>query len=357
MKILDLPVKVGDKVKKGQLLAKLDTSEAKQELESERLILQQKMLGIEKLKTAGEAASFTKYENDIESSRIKMENARKEYENLKELYELGAEAEVNVTDAKTEYEKAQLDYKGFQQDYQKAIKEQKGKDKDNETDIKSAQLDIELEKKKIEKLEKQVAMSTITAPSNGTIIELNFKEGATADSTKPIYKLADTKKGFEFVATVDSDAAKKLSTGDEAEISLESLEGYDIQGKVSSIVDNEENIGTKKNLIIDIPSENITGGENGSVTIKKNSKTYEVIIPSSALGQDTTGYFVYVVKAKEGPLGTEYIAQRVTVLIGESDNSKTGITSGLSSSDKVITAKDKELSEGMKVTVAQEDKG
>ncbi len=354
LKVLEQPVKVGDKVKKGQLLIKLDTSDIAQQLESERIILQQKKLGIQKLTQKKSEVNLASYENAVESAKLKMEKAKKKYNDTKELYEIGAEAQVNVNDTKGEYDLAQMDYKKAQQDYINAKKQQEGENKNSEADIKNAQLDIELQQKKIEKLEMQLGMNKVTAPRDGMVLELNFKEGAMADSSKPLYRLADTKKGFEFVAAVDSEAAKQLNSGVNAEVSLDNMEGYAIEGTVSSIADNKENMSRKKDVFIDIPPDNIYGGENGSVTIKINSKTYDAMVSNSALGQDNSGYFVYIVREQSGPLGNQSVAQKVRVLVGESDNSKTGITSGLSSSDRVITGSDKQLSEGMKVSLVPE---
>jgi hypothetical protein len=171
-------------------------------------------------------------------------------------------------------------------------------------------------------------------------------------ASQPLYRIADTGKGFHFVATVNTSAAEYLEPGDEAKISINSLNDKTIQGKVSQITDNRQQIGVKKDVSIDIPSEGLVGREIGTADIKKSIGSYNVLVPNSVVGQDNYGFFVYVLKEREGPLGNEFYIERVSVSIGDSDNTKTAVLSGIYDSDKVISESDKQLSDGSPVMVA-----
>ncbi len=347
MKVLEAAAKVGDSVKKGQLILTLDTSGIDEQMRNEKTVLQQKRLNLEKFTDEASAESMRSYDNAIEIARMNMEKTRTNHENAKALFEAGAEAEANVKNAWNDYENARLDY-------QKALDNKAAAIKNNKRDRQNAQYELDMQQQKLEKLMKQMELGQITAPMDGIIMELNFAKGTMANSSKPLFKLADTSKGFEFCTTVDAKAANLLSPGDTAEVSLDSLDGYTLQGTISNIVENPEKRGENKDVIIDIPSENLIGGENGSVVIKKNTRAYSALVSNSAVGQDISGYFVYVIREKNGPLGNEAFAQKVKVSAGESDNTKTAIVSGISSSDRIITGSDKQITDGMKVIINNE---
>ncbi len=346
MKVLHVAVKVGDTVEKGQLLLSLDTSEVEEQLANERTIWEQKKLNVEKYEDGASFEGMRSYDNSIEAARLKLEEAEKVLEDIKELYKLGAETAVNV-------KKAENDVKNAQFDYQKSLDNKALAARNNGRDLQNARYELDIQERKLQELEKEIELASVTAPADGTIIELNFSVGTIANSSKPLFKLADTAQGFEFCARVDIDAANLLSPGEIAEVSIDSHEGYYLEGTISAITDSQEEMGVKKDVIIAIPPENLIGGESGSMVIKKRTETYDVLVPNSAIGQEMSGYFVYVLNEKEGPLGSELLVQKVKVSAGDSDNAMTVIMSGLSSYDRVVTGSDKQLSDGMRVTVEE----
>ena len=188
---------------------------------------------------------------------------------------------------------------------------------------------------------------------DGIVTELYFSEGMTANTSQPLYKIADTKEGFQFIATVDISAAEYLAPGDEAEISINSLNNSAIEGKVNQIKDNQQQIGVKKDVTVDIPSDGLIGGESGTVDFKKNMGSYKTLVSNSAIGQDNDGFFVYLVKERKGTLGNEFFVEKVTVNIDDSDNIKTAVLSGITQQDRVVSNSDKLLSDGSRVMLAE----
>ena len=118
-----------------------------------------------------------------------------------------------------------------------------------------------------------------------------YAAGMTTTASQPLYRIADTGKGFQFVATVNISAAEYLEPGDEAEISINSLKDR-IIGRVNQMIDHQQQIGEKKDIVIDIPSDGLMGGEIGTADIKKSIGSYKILVSNSAVGQDNKGYFV-----------------------------------------------------------------
>ncbi len=345
MKVTGVAVEAGDGVKQGQTLMTLDTSNIENQLEDEQDKYAQKKLQLEELMEAGLPESMMSLDKAVQIARQNVEKAQKNYDGSKVLYEAGAITAINLTDAEANLDNAKLDYEIAKNNKDKAISS-------NKRDVENTKLDISIAERKIAELTKEMNMSTVKAPCDGVITGLYYSEGMTVTASQPLYRIADTGKGFKFVATVNISAAEYLEPGDEAKISINSSDDTTIQGKVNQITDNHQQIGVKKDIVIDIPPDGLIGGETGTADIKKSIGSYNVLVSNSAVGQDNYGFFVYVLKEREGPLGNEFYAEKVSVSIGDSDNTKTAVLSGLNNSDKVISDSDKQLSDGSAVMVA-----
>lgn len=345
MKVTGVAVEVGDSVKQGQTLMTLDTSDIESQLEDEQDKYAQKKLQLEELLEAGSPESLMSLDKAVQIARQNVEKAQKNYDGSKVLFEAGAITSISLADAEADLENAKLDYEIAKNNKDKAISS-------NKRDIESTKLDISIAERKIAELTKEMNMSTVTAPCDGVVTGLYYSEGMTATASQPLYRIADTGGGFQFIATVDTSAADYLEPGDGAEITINSLNDKIIQGKVKQIRDNQQQIGVKKDVVIDVPTDGLVGGESGTADIKKNIGAYKTLVSNSAVGRGTVGYFVYVLKERKGPLGNEFYVQKVTVSIGDSDNTKTVVLSGITTTDKVISDSDKPLDDGSPVMIS-----
>lgn len=384
MKVTDVMVSAGDAVIKGQTLLTLDTEDLQSGLQDETDKLDQKKLALEKLVTAGERLQITADKLRLTNEELKeagspesilnlqkalqtaaqnLETAQRDADSSKSLYEAGSAAANDVTGTAMRLETAKLEYdialrnieqakkdntralENNQNEIESNLKEMEN----NQRDIESTKLDITMAERRITELREEMELGTVAAPCDGIIAEMYYSEGMMANASQPLYKIAETESGFEFMAVVDTSAAAYLEPGDKAEITISALDNRSIQGTVSQIKDNQQQIGVKKDVHIDIPSDGLIGGESGTAYVKKNIGSYDTLVSNSAIGQDNDGFFVYVLKEKNGPLGNEFYVEKVTVNIGDSDSLKTAVLSGLSLPDKVVSSSGKPLSDGSRV--------
>ena len=91
--------------------------------------------------------------------------------------------------------------------------------------------------------------------------------------------------------------------------------------------------------------------ENVTLSIGQKSANYDALIPLSGLREDSNGKFVYVLESKSSPLGSRYIATRVTVQELARDD-KSAAVSGISSGDFIITTSNKPVEAGKQVRLA-----
>lgn len=346
MKVIDVMVEIGDHVKKGQPLLALDTTDIEKQLKDEQDKYAQLKLRLEKLLDAATPVNQKALDRAVQVAKQNMEKAQKNLEDNKSLFEAGAITSSVLEDSETALVNAELDYEIAVSNKEKTIN-------DYTRDIESTKLDISMAERRISQLREDSAMSSVVAPCDGVVTELNFTKGMTANSSQPLYRIAETKDGYQFIATIDTEAAEYLTSGDTAEITINSLNGEIIKGNVKQIKDNLKQIGRKKDVVLDIQSEGLIGGESGVADFKKNLGSYRTLVPNSSIGQDNDGFFVYIVRERNGPLGSEFYVERITVTTDDSDNAKTAVISGISGMDKVVTNSDKPLADGSRVMLAQ----
>ena len=95
----------------------------------------------------------------------------------------------------------------------------------------------------------------------------------------------------------------------------------------------------------------IQAGQNVTLSIGQKSANYDALIPLSGLREDSNGKFVYVLQSKNSPLGSRYIATRVTVQELARDD-KSAAVSGISQGDFIITTSNKPVEAGKQVRLA-----
>lgn len=358
----DIRVNTGDTVKKGQVIMVLNKKKLEKLLQDELTILEQKKLALQKLQETSafqaktDTFSINEAERQIADTKDDLEQKKKNLENVRDLFKIGAETEVNLQKARNELAVAERLYK-------KALDEKNKPTQNLNIDIKSAELDIKLQKSRIDEIKDELeTANNIAAPDDGVITALNCQKGSTLDPSVPLYTMSLPDGGFKLKVAVDSTKANYLVTGDEVEISINSLNEEKVKGKIIAIttpaVDKPgENNNLQKVIVIDLELKTLVGGEHADIYLKKETKNYEMLIPNEAVREERNDYYVFVIKESEGPLGKEYYIQKIKVFCEASDDSYTAVSGGLLFSDRVVFSSDKPLSEGDRVRITKGNKG
>lgn len=232
-----------------------------------------------------------------------------------------------------------------------------------ERDLDSARLDLQIQERKINQLRQQLEQGTeLTASVSGTIVELNASAGLVPASGKPIARVTDETKGFQFTGTVDSSQAQYVNIGDEIEIVVPSLNNARLPGKLSEINDPAAGTGgssaaassadPRKELVVLLNDSRLKGGETGELFVSKRMPQSRQLVSNAAVRQDESSNYVLVLKEKKGPLGNEFFAQRADVTVGDADDGKTSIENGITPLDRIIVSGSKPIQDGDRVMLA-----
>ena len=311
--IKKLYVKLGDQVKKGDMIASIDSSTQQNSIDNKE-------------------AQLAIYKAQLESAKVALNIAKTQFDRENALFAKNATS-------KQEFESAKNTYSA-----------NSAKIKELEAQIK--QTNIELSTAKI-----NLGYTKITAPRDGTVVSVQVEEGQTvnANQTTPtIVNIADlshvkmkmqiaegditkikvgtpveysilsepTKKFQTTVSSIDpglttlSDGSYGSSSSSKSSYSSSSSSSSAVYYYAQSIVDNKDGIlrigmTTQNELLI----ANVEGA---------------IIVPSIGIKKDENGTFVYVLKDGK-PVKT-------AVKTGIKDNLDTQIISGINENDEIITS-------------------
>ena len=311
--IKKLYVKLGDQVKKGDMIASIDSSTQQNSIDNKE-------------------AQLAIYKAQLESVKVALNIAKTQFDRENALFAKNATS-------KQEFESAKNTYSA-----------NSAKIKELEAQIK--QTNIELSTAKI-----NLGYTKITAPRDGTVVSVQVEEGQTvnANQTTPtIVNIADlshvkmkmqiaegditkikvgtpveysilsepTKKFQTTVSSIDpglttlSDGSYGSSSSNKSSYSSSSSSSSAVYYYAQSIVDNKDGI-----LRIGMTTQN--------ELLIANVKD-AIIVPSIGIKKDENGTFVYVLKDDK--------AVKTAVKTGIKDNLDTQIISGVNEGDEIITS-------------------
>ena len=209
--------------------------------------------------------------------------------------------------------------------------------------------------KEIEKLEEEIAaleaaakITTITAPADGYVYNIAVSAGDALNAKDVIaYILPETDRICSVTFKFTASAAQSIYIG----MSLEVTSGFINGCTVSSMKpDPDDPRGTRIVKCV-VDGNDAWPGEEITVNAGKGNDNYKCVVPASAVNQDNSGDFVYVIEGSSTPLGDKYVVKRVDVTIEATDGASTAIKGeGLDKYDVMIVVRaEKPLEDGQRV--------
>lgn len=292
--IVAMKVKTGDRVKYGQLLARIDSKDAQ--------------LAYEKAKAA------------LENAKIQLETASSGLERIKQLY-TSNNASLN------DYEQAKSAYANAQSGYQTA-------------------------KKSLDLQASQLQYTKIKAPTDGIITAVNAEINEFAQAGAPVIVISSKEEDIEINIGVPEIYITKIVLGDMVTVKFPSIKNKSFKGTITEVGYSTAEFVTYPVIVrILEPSKDIRPGMPVDVTFTfgEKSEDAKLAVPVKAVGEDHEGNFVYVLKPGNG----HYLAQKTLIEIGALLPEGFQVISGLKDGDIVAVAGISSLYHGRKVKLME----
>ncbi|EAJ0323726.1 efflux RND transporter periplasmic adaptor subunit [Campylobacter lari] len=310
--ITKLYVKLGDHVNEGDLIAQIDKDK------------QQNDLDITK-------AQLESAKANLESKKIALDIATKQYQREQKLYDKKATSLENLENLKNTFYVLRA----------------------NVADLKAQTTQLEIS---LKNAQKDLAYTTITAPSKGEIINVAVEEGQTVNAnqnTPSIVRLADLSE-MEIRMQIAEADINKISVGKKVKFSILNEPDKKYEATISSIdpanttisdatsnTNLNSNSSTSTSAVyyyarVFVKNDNnflrIGMSTENEIAIKTENNT--LVIPTLAIKSDVSGYYVEILKANN-------ISVKTPVKLGIKDSLNTQILDGINEGDLVIIGKNK----------------
>lgn len=211
--------------------------------------------------------------------------------------------------------------------------------------------DLQKQRDDIAEMQAKAVGASIEAPISGTITSVTVKAGDEAQPDTALVTMQPEGKGFTMSFSVTNDQAKRLSVGDKADL-VNSWRYSDMDITLASIKPDTTDPGQKKLLTFDITGDEVTPGQSLNVSVGQKSANYDLIVPNSAIREDSNGKFILIVESKSSPLGNRYVATRVDVEVLASDDTQSAVSGALYGYEFVITTSTQPVEAGKLVRLA-----
>ncbi|GIO43825.1 efflux RND transporter periplasmic adaptor subunit [Paenibacillus apis] len=235
--------------------------------------------------------------------------------------------------------------------------------------IETRKLDLDTQERLIDELRDRLARGReLTAPFNGIVTKLNAVEGM-ASSGEPDVLVSNDSLGYRLDILADSALLTRLeiSVGTKIEVEVQTVQEPQtriLEGTITEMADAEPRIGPfesgeeagqtridpRKLLRIKVVDPDLKGGEQAWINIEKRSRLEGLVVSNEAIHQERDGMFVYKVDEQRGALGNVFVARKVRIQSGESNDNETLIQAdSLYEDDLLILESSEPLQDGNRI--------
>lgn len=287
-------VQVGDYVKKGQLIAMLDSQPYA-------------------IQTQASSA-------ELEQAKAQLKNAYSSYDRVRNLY-------VNESASKSDLDAARANYEATKATVN-ALRSKTGYSRLTQS------------------------YTRLVSPVNGYIASLNAEVNENVQAGQPIAKIISDSE-MKIKLNVSEDLIYKLKKGSKVNVVFDAIENKQYAGVISEIGSGATDALTTYPVFVELlqKDKNIHSGMSASVEFKLpaiSAKKDFIIVPTNSVTADSTGKYVFVAASYKDDLAK---VTKKYVEVGEISTDGIEIKKGLSQGDKVITAGVSKIQDGETVRI------
>ncbi len=356
-------VDIGDRVKRGQVLARIDVPELKADVDEAQASLTraksaqaqtEARLLTQRAEAKASLALIELAKADVVKCQAQVDYRGSEYDRIKSLV-LSQSVEKKLEDEqKNAYEAAQaalLAARASVDNAQAQAEAAQARVTQAEADVEHAKAEVEVANAVLEKAQVLWDYTEIKSPYDGVITARNFHRGAfilSADQggTVPLLTVARTNLMRDVIQVSDEDVPY-VNPGDKATIEIDALPGKKFVAEVSRMANAEDPRQKTMRVEVDLPNDDglLREGMYGDATIELEPPSDALTVPSSALVEkaDSQHGKIFVVR--------DHKAQLLSVILGQDDGRRVEILKGLDPKDQVVFSYRGTIEDGSPVIV------
>ena len=308
--IRSLPVKLGERVRKGQLIATIDPADLE-------------------VQSSQSSAQYEASQAQLQSTETQLVAARAAYERTTRLYESNSVSLSEFEQARSQFQNAQAQ-------------------------VEAARSQLNASGAQVRAARNQVSYTRLTAPFSGIITTLNAEANEYAGSGKTIVTLS-TEEDPEVEVNLPESRIGVVRTDMPVRITFPALNDQEFDGTVSEVAYASGDAPSYPVVIrIAESTPTIRPGMAASIRFTFNDGNDGgdlLLTPIESVTEGPETKFVYLLTPSDS--SANYVAHKRPITIGALHDNGFEVTSGLQPGDKVATAGLKQLLDGMEVRLLE----
>jgi len=303
-KVEKIYIDAGDMVQKGQVVALLDQTSQKIQLERARANVALYKAQLEETKKGYRNLDRVSMEDTILKAEIRFADAEREYNRVKGIYEKGFASEKEYDSAKTLRDQAEQDLLGLKQQLETMIA---GGEKNS---IERARAGYEMALSELKEAERLLGDATVKAPMSGVVLQRFVSEGSvilsglsTFSQGEILISIGDVSK-MKLMAQVDEGDIGKVKLDQTTLIEVDAYPDEKFEGKVTRISPQGvagQSVMTTFGVQIEIDNKDrrLNSGFTADVEIVVDEVKNALLVPFAAVLEKDSKYYVFVVDSKD----------------------------------------------------------
>lgn len=339
--IAKIYVEVGQKVKKGDLLIRMDDAEAVSRLATANATLRTAEANLHDIQQGGTQDERIGLNNDLNRAQLQQQQATKDLAALKQLQQKGAASASEVASAEQRLQAANASL-----DVLKTRTTQRY----GTSDLARAQAQVEEAKAAVAAAQSAYAAVNIRSPLAGTVYSIPVSTYDFVQAGEDLMDIADLNR-IQVRAYFDEPEIGKLAVGQAVKIVWDAKPDLTWHGHISRAPSTVITYGTRNVgeciITVDDAQGDLLPNTNVTVTVTVSQRFNVLSVPREALHTEGTNYFVF--RVIDGKL------VRTPVQIDVVTLTRVEITGGLTEKDTVATTatSNRDLSNGLAVKIVE----
>jgi HlyD family secretion protein len=328
--IVALQVKAGDPVRRGQILATIDSPELRSRLAQEQTALQSLDVALGRARIAARQ-SDTRNASAIELAEVQVQSAKRNLERARQTFEQGL---LN----KVDYERAQDDVQ-LAEVTLKTVRAARGLERETaEYEIQTQQLARARQASMAEEVARQVTQLSIVAPFDGLIGAIPVQDRDAVIANQPVLTVVNL-DAYEIEFSLPENEAAEAGPGTPVRVLYE---GREYDAKVTAISPSvADSLVKGRAAFAGAIPPTIRQNQRVSLRLLFETRARVLMLPRGAFLQSGGGRLAYVVR--------DEVAIRTPISTGARSLSHVEVTEGLRAGDQVIVSDTSEFTGASRV--------
>jgi HlyD family secretion protein len=338
--VAKLYVDVGQKVKTGDLLVKMDDADAAAKLATANVALSSAELNLQNTKQNGSQEERLALSADLSRAEIRQRQAQTDLAALRQLQQKGAASPAEVASAEQRLQEATTALQNIQQ---------RGTERYSASDLARAQAQVAEARAGLAAARSSYAAANIRSPLNGSVYSIPVSTYDFVPAGEDLMDVADLNR-ILVRAYFDEPEIGKLAVGQAVKIVWDAKANQTWHGHISRAPSTVITYGTRNVgeciITVDDARSDLLPNTNVTVTVTTSQRFNVLSVPREALHAEG-GDFVFRV------IGGKLV--RTPVQVGVVNLTRVEITGGLTEKDTVALSatSNRDLSNGLAVKIVE----